>query len=87
MVPMSERKDINPDVHKSMQESAYMTYKNKKASEDTKKSALYRYLFPKDANYESSTKAIIDAHPTDRYNPANGYYATYSNNFRDHYQE
>ena len=68
-----------------MRESAYMTYKNQKASQDTKKAAWYRYLFPKDADYSSSTKHVIDAHPNDRFNPANGYYTTYSNNFRDHH--
>lgn len=87
MVPSSERKEIVSTVNNTMLERSYMNYKNKKASSDMNKSSWYRYLFPEDADFNSSTAEIMAAHPDDRFNPANGYYGTYSNNFRDHTNE
>ena len=84
MVKMEDRKDIISSVNETMLEKSYMTYKNQKAKGEVKKSGWYRYLFPIDADFTSSTAEHIAQHPDDRFNPANGYYATYTNNFRDH---
>jgi len=37
------------------------------------------------ADYTTGNKEYLRAHPDDTFNPANGFYATYNTNYRDHH--
>ena len=76
--------DYNSLDKLGMERATYNKYRNKG---DENKGALYRYFFTKDADFELKTNPYRNRHPDDCYNPKKPFYPTYSNSFRDHYQD
>ena len=74
-------------TEKTARESMYCSWKNKKRVEERKKSTWYRFLFPMDADFEVKENPYAKNHHHDVYDPANGFYSTYTNSFRNHHQE
>ena len=84
--PAMVAQDQNDDTKESMMISNYASYKNKRDTEDRKRSGWYRYLFPQDADWTVRKNLHHANHKLDLYNPANGLYSTYTSDFLDHVQ-
>lgn len=65
----------------------YQSYRTKRNKEERKKTAWYRILFPRDADYRAVENPYAKYNAGDVYNPANGFYSSTTNRFRDHHQE
>ena len=59
-------------------------YKSKRDPEDTKKSTLYRFFFPLDANYETKRNPYSGAEPLTSVNPRDGSFPMINNDYADH---
>ena len=59
-------------------------YKVRKDPEGTKKSSLYRFFFPLDANYSTNRNPWHGADPLNSVNPADGSFPHPTNNYADH---
>ena len=65
----------------------YQSYRNKKYKEDKKTRTWYRLFFPTLADYSVKHNPYAQTNVENIYNPTNGFYASTTNHFRDHYQE
>jgi hypothetical protein len=65
----------------------YQSNRNTSYSSDVKRRTWYRVLFPNDADYSVKENPYSQYHKDDIYNPANGYYSSPTNHFRDHVNE
>mmetsp|Transcript_17467 Transcript_17467/g.12471 ORF Transcript_17467/g.12471 Transcript_17467/m.12471 type:complete len:211 (-) Transcript_17467:72-704(-) len=78
---VKQESDVTED---SAKKQLYYSYRLKKRAEERKKSTLYRFLFPLDADFEVRENPYAKNHHHDVFSPANGFYSTYTNSFRDH---
>jgi len=65
----------------------YTKYKAEKNETSYRNSSVYRFFFPYDASYDIKGANTARTAPEDRFDPAKGYYPTYTNDFRDHHQD
>ena len=54
------------------------------ARADARKSSLYRFFFPRDANFDVKINPYSGSDPNNSYNPADGAMPTINNSFADH---
>jgi len=71
----------------SMLRAHYNSYNAKKATEDRKSTALYRYFFPLSADYSIKGSNSATNSRTDVYDMRKSNYAGYTNHFDDHVQD
>ena len=83
MVP-KESMDI---TERTALEAHSRKFRNERHKDEKKKSTWYRLLFPNSADYNVKENPYA-IHPKENvYNPKNGYFASYTNRFRDHHQD
>jgi hypothetical protein len=81
MVPKEEMST----TERTMYESTYTSWRNKKYADDKKHRSWYRLFFPLDADYTTDRNPYAQTHRHNVYNPANNYYARPgTNHFREH---
>ena len=85
---VKDNEGVPEDVtHKTMLENAYISKRAASQKGASKSSAWYRYLFAADADWTIKGNPYAHHHKHDVYSSGNGYYSTYTNDFRDHMQK
>ena len=75
-------------TERTMYETTYRSWRQKKYKDEKKHRSWYRLFFPLDADYSTERNPYAQTHRHNVYNPANHYYPTAGrNHFRDHLNE
>ncbi len=82
-----EREKTRDITQETMKTSLYASEKWKQAAENRRKSAWYRFLFPRDADFEVRENPYAHFHRSDIYNTKRGHYSSLTNDFQDHLQQ